>query len=137
MRSLRSERQRQTSGESEPYTLLVMTDSRDDCLLSKRLAPFASSRRRRRCSSDDTGDMSIISGWQADTRRALLIPDQGGFGSAIRLTWDHHLRRDQTPGCSPPGSFNRDIDIADMQSVLAADETLAQMLLMRQPWQRC
>lgn len=124
---------------SEPYTLLVMTDGRDDCLV-ETLASFASRVAPPPAAlliHDDTGDAEHRT-WVASRYPAARVigSARGGFGSAIRAAWDHlrrgkhawvfHLEDDFT--------FNRDIDIADMQSVLAADETLAQMLLMRQPW---
>lgn len=124
---------------SDPYTLLVMTDGRDDCLI-ETLASFDSRVSSPPASvliHDDTGDAEHRTWVASRYPTAEVIGSvRGGFGSAIRTAWDHLRRGDHgwVFHLEDDFTFNRDVNIADMQSVLAADETLAQMLLMRQPW---
>lgn len=121
--------------------VLVMTDGRDS-YLERTLGSLHANVRgpiTEMWMHDDTGD---------DEYRARLAerhPDfrhinggpRRGFGGAIVSAWECLLEfshADHVFHCESDFTFNRHIDLRAMVDVLETNPRLAQMALLRQPW---
>lgn len=128
-------------------TLLVFTNGRDE-LLKATLDSFqekVSGPVSRVIINDDTGDSKHLA-WLI-SNVAFTLPsvetveftssDNAGFAGAIRNGWKTYLLGEQTPfifHLEDDFIFNREVDLWEMMQILDTDSKLAQLALMRQPW---
>lgn len=121
--------------------LLVITDGRDeylaDCVASAEANLHGPVTER--WMYDDTGDQAhrlALAARYPEFRHINNGPRQG-FGGAIRAAWAQlaeRSRADWVFHLEADFTFNRPVDLAAMVDVLANHWYLAQMALLRQPW---
>lgn len=99
------------------YTLLLITDGREDYLSRTLISAMSNLPRPER----------VVT---VDDREHIL-----GFAGAIQEGWDRILETDAEFIFHLEGdfTFNREVPLDDMM-LLAADEHIAQVALKRQPW---
>lgn len=123
-------------------TLLVMTDGRGECLeqsaatFDRIHGPIAT-----KVIHDDSGEPDYAA-WLRDTFDGWTIVTTGrrsGFAGAYRNAWAWlraNCRTDWVFSTEDDFTFERDVDLSAIASVMTP-RPLAQMALMRQPWNSC
>ncbi len=127
-------------------TLMVFTNGRDD-LLERTLCSFMENVNgpiTKLIINDDTGDLEhwkmlnkIDIAFETLESMEVLQSNRAGFNGAIRNAWAHYRANDPTPfvfHLEDDFIFNREIDLWEMMGLLDSEASLAQVALMRQPW---
>ena len=119
-------------------TLLLMTDGRKDCF-KRTLASLAKNLHgdiHKVVVHDDSGDIQYAE-WLRDLEyKGFIVHSTGqrsGFAGAIRSAWSL-LDDDYIIHWEDDFVLNRHVDVKTMQSILERDHGLAQIALLRQPW---
>lgn len=121
------------------YTLLVMTDGRDE-VLHETLRVFRdlASPPARLVIHDDTGfpDHHEMLRYRYDAEVVGGLARRG-FGGAVRAAWEYLRQVEPTEfvfHLEDDFLMNREVPIESMQRVLDDNPDVVQMALMRQPW---
>lgn len=121
--------------------LVVMTDGRAGCL-DRAVASAAEHLHgpiTRRVIHDDSGDL-LYRDWLTSRHPQWEVIGDGdrlGFGGAYRRAWKYLTDAVSEPfvfGTEDDFTFNRDVDLSDLVTVLDSRPYLMQLALRRQPW---
>lgn len=126
-------------------TLLVMTDGRDDLLLQtiQSANNMLNGPISKIVIHDDTGDSNHLRDlarfYHAFKGRTEIISGHKrlGFGGAIRNAWYYLKEADSNPyifHLEDDFEFTKHINLWDMMEILSTHPYLAQLALLRQPW---